>query len=193
MGDLLEEQGVTVEGYEWVYGGFPRSHPFEPHQDLDGLTFENFDDPALENTSGFPATSHYLPGDHAGCVCDVMPVLVETGTSSLAGVIEKAAAVAVASRVISELTDRDAGREIAETLDDDALLDDLLERGAFGPTDSSGKPLTGFDGAETPVEIAALVWAALFDPIQASEVRRRYPELVGVLTARAEAIGAPLP
>lgn len=73
--DALASEGVGVVAYRWVYGPALRMAPFEPHQRLDGTQFESFDDPVLANTTGWPARSHYLPGDHAGCVCDVEPIL----------------------------------------------------------------------------------------------------------------------
>lgn len=76
IGDVLREGGAGVEGYVWVYGPGSRRHPFEPHQDLDGATFVNFDDPVLANTDGFPAGAFYFPGDHAGCLCDFEPVII---------------------------------------------------------------------------------------------------------------------
>ncbi len=60
----------------WVYGPAYRQHPFEPHQSLDGITFRNFDDEVLANTDSFPEVPFYIPGDHAGCICDVSPVIV---------------------------------------------------------------------------------------------------------------------
>lgn len=75
MRDALASEGVSVVEYRWVYGPALRLHPFEPHQRLDGLRFKEFTDPALANTSGWPPRSHFLPGDHAGCVCDVEPIL----------------------------------------------------------------------------------------------------------------------
>lgn len=74
--DLLRDAGVTTEAYRWVYGPAARRRPFEPHQALSGVVFDSFDADVLANTSGWPAFSHYMPGDHRGCLCDVEPVLV---------------------------------------------------------------------------------------------------------------------
>lgn len=63
--DAMREHGVTVEAYEWQWGG--SRVPFPPHQDLDGQRFGNFDDPVLANTDGWPGP-YSLPGDHSGCV-----------------------------------------------------------------------------------------------------------------------------
>lgn len=73
--ELLSEHGVGVEGYIWVYGA-ARRRPFEPHQQLDGAEFVNFDSPILTNGEGWPETAFYYPGDHNGCVCDFEPALV---------------------------------------------------------------------------------------------------------------------
>lgn len=74
--DVLRDHGAMVEAYQWVYGPAMRRTNFQPHLSLDGQVFRNFDDPVLANGSGWPPLSHYLPGDHAGCRCDVAPVIV---------------------------------------------------------------------------------------------------------------------
>lgn len=74
--EALTSHDVSVEAYRWVYGPAARKAPFLPHMDLDGIVFENFDDEVLANSDSFPETSHYLPGDHAGCLCDFEPVIV---------------------------------------------------------------------------------------------------------------------
>jgi hypothetical protein len=80
LGDLLRgemaSRGVAVEGYRWVYGPAARRRPFEPHARLAGTTFQNFDDDVLANSAGWPPFSHFMPGDHSGCLCDVEPVLI---------------------------------------------------------------------------------------------------------------------
>lgn len=67
--DTLRGRGAAVEGYEWVYGSYPRQ-TFEPHLALNGVTFENFDAEVLGNDFGWPDTTHFYPGDHDGCTCD---------------------------------------------------------------------------------------------------------------------------
>lgn len=82
----FQSKGARVEGYEWVYGVFPRNS-FEPHAALDGAFFENFDDPILSNTYGWPETPSFYPGDHDGCTCDFMPAISlpnESDTQDLA-------------------------------------------------------------------------------------------------------------
>lgn len=76
MRGVLRDHGASVEAYQWVYGPARRMRPFEPHLGLDGVVFQNFDDPVLANTSGFPDFAYYLPGDHAGCNCDVEPIII---------------------------------------------------------------------------------------------------------------------
>lgn len=73
---VLGEHGYKIEGWEWTYGAYPRK-AFPPHRELDGATFVRFDDDVLANDYGFPSVSHFMPGDHDGCVCDVSPVLLE--------------------------------------------------------------------------------------------------------------------
>lgn len=73
---VLRDHGAGVEGYEWDYGPAYRKAPFEPHVQLHGLRFVNFDDPALANREGFPPFPYYMPGDHAGCMCDATPIIL---------------------------------------------------------------------------------------------------------------------
>ncbi len=72
----LRDNGAGVEAYRWVYGPAFRQRPFEPHQQLDGVVFDNFDSAVLANRSGWPFTAFYLPGDHAGCICDFEPIII---------------------------------------------------------------------------------------------------------------------
>lgn len=72
----LRDGGAMVEAYRWVYGPGFRTRPFHPHLALDGELFRNFDDPVLTNGRGWPPFSFYMPGDHAGCICDFEPVVV---------------------------------------------------------------------------------------------------------------------
>jgi hypothetical protein len=75
VGEAFGQAGFAVEGYEWEYGVAPRARPFEDHQRLDGVQFVNFDDPVL----AIPWPGPYaLPGDHTGCLCDVIPVLIQS-------------------------------------------------------------------------------------------------------------------
>lgn len=77
MRAVLAEHDNVIEGYEWVYGDYPRTSPFEPHEALDGQRFANFDDAVLVNAEPWPPTEFYLPGDHDGCRCDFMPIFAE--------------------------------------------------------------------------------------------------------------------
>jgi hypothetical protein len=70
----LAEAGLTPSGFMWSTGGPDR--PFEPHDALDGQDFTDWNDEALAADPGeFPFVSVYAPGDHAGCCCDISPVL----------------------------------------------------------------------------------------------------------------------
>ena len=71
-----------MEAYEWVYGPGGRSRPFEPHVELDGLVFQDFSDDQLAVTGSFPDGGYYLPGDHAGCLCDVAPIVIAVDGST---------------------------------------------------------------------------------------------------------------
>jgi hypothetical protein len=79
-GDLAREalRDADLESvmYEWVYGDpSSRRAPFEPHEELDGVEFDGWDDPVLESWTDFPAVSHYHPGDHPGCQCALLQSL----------------------------------------------------------------------------------------------------------------------
>lgn len=72
----LTRLGLAVVGWEW-HTGAP-SVPFPPHSALEGLRFTSWDDPALANSAGtFPGFGHYFPGDHRGCQCDAVPVVID--------------------------------------------------------------------------------------------------------------------
>ena len=74
VSDLLSDVGAEQAQYEWVHG--PALNPFEPHEALDGLEFNSFDDTDLANDSDFPSNAYFFPGDHAGCTCDTIPLWV---------------------------------------------------------------------------------------------------------------------
>lgn len=73
LGTLIR-LGLATVGWEWRAGA--PSHPFPPHQALQGTRFTSWDDPALVS-AGWPGLGHYFPGDHRGCQCDAVPVVVE--------------------------------------------------------------------------------------------------------------------
>ncbi len=72
-GVLISEQvrenvGATQTGFVWIVGSPER--PFEPHQELAGVSFKDWDDPELINDDDWPRdTPYYEPGDHEGCEC----------------------------------------------------------------------------------------------------------------------------
>lgn len=72
--DAATDAGATVDGFTWVWGDADR--PFDPHLDLDGTTYTNYDDPTLDNGEDFPPFPHYFPGDHLGCTCTAEPSLL---------------------------------------------------------------------------------------------------------------------
>lgn len=74
VSSVAKAAGASTAGYEWVHG--PSDKPFQPHEDLDGREFVTFDDPVLANEGTFPDNQFYMPGDHAGCLCDVTPLWV---------------------------------------------------------------------------------------------------------------------
>lgn len=74
--DVLREEGLGIEAYQWDYGAAPRMRGFEPHEQLDGVTFLGFDDEAISNGYGWPPFPSFMPGDHDGCLCDAVPIII---------------------------------------------------------------------------------------------------------------------
>lgn len=74
MMEALTDAGAQVTGFTWIYGDSER--PFEPHVELDGLTFDSYDDPDLTNSDVWPPFPHYFPGDHNGCTCAAEPTVL---------------------------------------------------------------------------------------------------------------------
>ena len=70
---LLDALGATVVAWRWA-AGMP-ARPFEPHQRLDGLVFDRWDDSRLSNPGTFPSSPYLAPGDHRGCQCSAVPVV----------------------------------------------------------------------------------------------------------------------
>jgi hypothetical protein len=73
--DAAAAMGGSVEGYQWSYS-YP-DRPFPPHEALADVVFESFDSDLLLNPEDWPDT-YLVPGDHAGCGCDAIPVLIST-------------------------------------------------------------------------------------------------------------------
>lgn len=74
--DAMADEGAEVEAYEWVYGAAYRAHPFEEHVALDGLIFGDFGDRQLAADASWVSGDEYFPGDHAGCACDFVVILL---------------------------------------------------------------------------------------------------------------------
>lgn len=80
--NAMAELGLLTTAYEWRVG-MP-SQPFEPHQRLAGLVFTSWEDEGLTNAGPWPRTGFYFPGDHRGCQCDAVPVIVRAEQSEVA-------------------------------------------------------------------------------------------------------------
>lgn len=72
--ELMATAGLFVTSSTWQYNDVGQK-TFEPHLDLDGVDFVNWDDPALAVTpeGDWIGENFYAPGDHPGCMCDVIP------------------------------------------------------------------------------------------------------------------------
>lgn len=71
---LIARTGAVQVAWRWDVG-MP-AVPFPPHHALSGLIFRSWDDASLTNAGGFPSRAYFYPGDHKGCQCDAVPVLV---------------------------------------------------------------------------------------------------------------------
>lgn len=67
--DELAKRGVWVSACRWRYGPEVRRAPFPPHRELAGRTVTS-----SRVGFGFHGDGWY-PGDHAGCLCQIVPVL----------------------------------------------------------------------------------------------------------------------
>lgn len=84
VSNLFHQVGAVNGGYQWVYGdASSRQRPFEPHEDLDGVEFQNWSDPVLTVTSDgdWLGVDFYQPGDHDGCQCDFAPIVLDVAES----------------------------------------------------------------------------------------------------------------
>ena len=83
--DLFRTHGQVVGGWEWVYGdASSRTTPFAGHEDLDGVQFANWGDPALlvRPEDDWLGVTHYRPGDHDWCQCDFIPLATDSPAPS---------------------------------------------------------------------------------------------------------------
>lgn len=78
--DILAANGVSTNDKLWLYGETVR-RTFNGHLQMDGLVFQNWDDPALEISPQdyWLRTNYYRPGDHWGCACVVVPYVPNFG------------------------------------------------------------------------------------------------------------------
>lgn len=77
ISDALASVGLSTTAYVWEAGDPDR--PFEPHQNLDGVTFTSPTDDQLTADEDWVdagsvggADGFYWPGDHAGCLCNAV-------------------------------------------------------------------------------------------------------------------------
>lgn len=77
MMSTITASDAEIDAYQWDYGDAYRATSFEPHLDLDGDIFSDFTSDLLASAGEF--SDFYFPGDHNGCVCDIVPVIVRRG------------------------------------------------------------------------------------------------------------------
>lgn len=85
LDEFKQQLGIIDDFYTWDYGDEPRK-PFEPHLDLDGVTFTSWDDDVLANPNDFPPVEFLAPSDHPGCGC--MAIATFTQSPADAGAAE---------------------------------------------------------------------------------------------------------
>jgi hypothetical protein len=74
VGGVLEASSLAVEGWVWVHGD--PTTPFEPHLDLDGFAFTDFQQDELVNNESWPDFPFLFPGDHEACSCVTLSAIV---------------------------------------------------------------------------------------------------------------------
>lgn len=79
---LAADEGFPLEWYVWTHGAPAR--PFEPHVELDGVTFYDMEDPNLASSDDWIG-AYYAPGDHRGCTCWATPWIGDRTTADTIG------------------------------------------------------------------------------------------------------------
>lgn len=66
---IFQASGIVTNGWVWEHGD--PSQPFPPHEALDGVEFDTWDDPVLipSGEADWLDGDYMRPGDHAGCQC----------------------------------------------------------------------------------------------------------------------------
>jgi len=81
---FLASNGATTGAWMWVHGS--PQHPFEPHEELDGEIINAdpvADEHLLANTSdSWTGLPNYSIGDHPGCSCSAVDIIVMPGESA---------------------------------------------------------------------------------------------------------------
>ncbi len=72
--DIFRRHSIRVDGFTWVHN--PGANSFDPHADLDGQEYILTNDEVLANPYPFPAADYFAPGDHSGCRCQAVPIMV---------------------------------------------------------------------------------------------------------------------
>ena len=74
----IADAGYQTQAWEWRYGdASARRTNFPPHEALSGTRFDSWTAPVLESYTSWLAVTHYYPGDHRGCRCQAVPVIVQ--------------------------------------------------------------------------------------------------------------------
>lgn len=79
--EWITRHGIRVASHRWEYGdASSRAQPFPPHRNLDQVEFDSWEDERLSTpaSASWLSVSHMFPGDHRGCRCMTVPVIVTT-------------------------------------------------------------------------------------------------------------------
>lgn len=67
---------ARLVGWTWEHAAMGEpGRPFEPHAELDGVSFDSWQSDVLANDQGWPDVAYFYPGDHDYCTCGFGPRL----------------------------------------------------------------------------------------------------------------------
>ena len=179
VGGLLDASGMEVASFTWAHG--PSLNPFEPHLDLDGTEFTNFNDDALANPGDFPEVDFFFPGDHIGCSCDFATVWTQGGDEGAApeedaGAAEDTGGEDAGGFDLSSLADQ-IGNWINDTDAQDATIEQWAQIG--GHLEADDNTMAMLESAVTDQGSASKVPLFRGTSMDEDELRRSGMENVG--------------
>lgn len=91
--NLLDKANQSPVAWRWVYGEAGRKTSFLAHEELDGIEFGDWQTPelAVSSEDSWLGVDYYHPGDHWGCLCEIVPVILESLDEDLAPALDEEA------------------------------------------------------------------------------------------------------